>query len=467
MPNKSTTKFTILFSIIIFVLLSGCASKRYMNKALELENAGLVSEAADLYLRSLQANDDNIDSKLGLKRTGQTVIDRKSNEFQAFYRNNQYKEAVYTFLDIDNYLAQANRFGINLNIPPNTLAHYNEAKEIYLNKQYKKGIDALNAENFSNALSLLDEVLKIDSNFRDASRHWITARYEPVYQDGLNFLKSEKNRTAYYAFDEILKKNGEYKNASQLRSEAREKALIKIGIIPFNGINFSQRNIAQELRTHLTSGLTQQNSPFYEIIESPLLSQTDITEAIIRSVLLNKKEDYLKLPTDIDAILSGNIDEYTSTTTPLRKTRRKAWLKTTSTITKENGTKEKVTEYKKVFYYEYIRTSIFKMSISYSLRSIENNTVILSDVINKSMEDQVLFAEFDGDYKNLIPGTWQSSVRDSDLDKIYDNRNSITELHSFFENRRRITDSRELQKLGLEEISGQIAHDIVSFNPEI
>ncbi|WP_291858234.1 hypothetical protein [Marinilabilia sp.] len=467
MANKFSKKFTILFSIITILLISGCASKRYMNKALELENAGLVSEAADLYLRSLQANDDNIDSKLGLKRTGQTVIDRKNNEFQAFYRNKQYKEAVYTFLDIDNYRTQANRFGINLNVPPNTLAFYNEAKESYLNKQYHKGIDALNAENFSNALSLLDEVLKIDPNFRDASRYWVTARYEPVYRDGLSFLKSDKNRTAYYAFDEILKKNGEYKNASQLRSEAREKALMKIGIIPFNGINFSQRDIAQELRTYLTSNISQQNSPFYEIIESPLLSQTDITETIIRGVLLNKNEDYLKLPTDIDAILSGKINEYTSTTTPVRKTRRKAWLKTTSTITKEDGTKEKVTEYKKVFYYEYLRTSIFKMSISYSLRSMENNKVILSDVINKRIEDQVLFAEFDGDYKNLIPGTWESSVRDSDQDKIYDNRNSITELHSFFENRRRVTNSRELQKQGLEEISSQVAHHIVSYNPEI
>ena len=97
---------------------------------------------------------------------------------------------------------------------------------------------------------------------------------------------------------------------------------------------------------------------------------------------------------------------------------------------------------------------------------MENNTVILSDVINKRIEDQVLFAEFDGDYKNLIPGTWHSSVRDSEQDKIFDDRNSITELQSFFENRRRMTDSRDLQKQGLSEISRQIAQHIVNYNPE-
>ncbi|WP_010663421.1 hypothetical protein [Marinilabilia salmonicolor] len=437
-----------------------------MNKALELENAGLVTEAADLYLRSLQANDDNIDSKLGLKRTGQTVIDRKSNEFQAFYRSNQYKEAVYTFLDIDNFRSQASRYGINIGVPQSTFAQYNKAKEIYLDRQYQKGMDALHAENFSNALSLLDEILKIDPNFRDASQHWVTARYEPVYRDGINLLRSGKNRTAYYAFDEILRNQGTYRNASSLRNEAREKALMKIGILPFNGIDLSQRDIAQELRTYLTSDISRQNSPFYEIVESPILSQTDITEAIIRGILTKNQDKILELPTDIDAILSGKINEYASLTTPLQKTRRKAWLRETATITREDGTKEKVTEYHKVYYYEYLRTSVFKMSISYSLRSMTNNSVILSDVIHKNLEDRIMFAEFDGNFENLIPGTWYSATRDSDMDKIYDDRNSVNELHSLFENRQKITSSRELRERGLAEMSGQIAHHLISYNPE-
>lgn len=466
MTGKYSIKSPLILSIIFALLISGCASKRFMNKALELENAGLVTEAADLYLRSLQANDDNIDSKLGLKRTGQMVIDRKSDEFQSFYRSNQYKEAVYTFLDIDNFRSQASRYGINLGVPQSTFSRYNEAKRIYLDKQYNKGIDALNAENFTNAFSLLDEVLKIDPNFRDASQHWVTARYEPVYRDGINLLRSGKNRTAYYAFDEIIRSQGTYRNAASLRNEAREKALMKIGILPFNGLDLSKREIAQELRTYLTSDISRQNSPFFEIVESPILSQTDITEAIIRGVLTKNQDKILELPTDIDAILSGKINEYASLTTPLQKTRRKAWLRETATITREDGTKEKVTEYHKVYYYEYLRTSVFKMSISYSLRSMTNNTVILSDVIHKNLEDRVLFAEYEGNYENLIPGTWYSATRDSDRDKIYDDRNSVNELHSLFENRQRITSSGELRERGLAEMSGQIAHHLISYNPE-
>ncbi|PWE00836.1 hypothetical protein DDZ16_04385 [Marinilabilia rubra] len=438
-----------------------------MNKALELEKAGLITEAADLYLRSLQANDDNIDSKLGLKRTGQVVLDQKSDEFMAFYRNKQYKEAVYAFLDVEKYHGQVKSFGINLDISENVYSYYQEVKDTYLNEQYGKAINALNTDNFENALSLFDEILKIAPNYRDATKHRTTARYEPVYREGLNFLKTEKNRKAYYAFDEILKNNGEYKEASTFQSEAREKALIRIGIIPFSSYRLSQKNIADEIRTYITSQISRLNSPFYEVVKSTTMNNSDLNYNLLRKLLLNKYESAPRIPSNIDAVLSGKIKDYSSATTPLKKTRRKAWLKESKTLKKEDGTEEKVTEYRKVYYYEYTRKSNFNLSLSYTLTHAQNKSVMVSDVVDKKLEDQVKYAEFDGDHRKLVPGIWYSLTKKSQLDKVYDTPQAVKELHATFESRKELNDSGTLKKQALAELSDEISQKIINYNPEI
>ena len=470
MRNKdSIVKLPLLFTIVVLMgcLLSGCASKRYMNKALELEEAGLITEAADLYLRSLRANDDNIDSKLGLKRTGQVVLDKKSDEFMAFYRNRQYKEAVYAFLDAEKYHSQVDRYGIDLDLSENVHSYYQEVKDVYLNEQYGKAINALNADNFENALSLLSEILKISPNYRDATQHWTTARYEPTYRDGINFLETEKHRKAYYAFEEILKNNGEYKEASNLQKKAREKALIRIGVVPFSSHQLSQKNIADELRTYITSKISRQKSPFYEVIESRTRNNSNVNYTLLRKLLLDQNKTAPRFPSNIDAVLSGKIKDYSSATTSLKKIRRKAWLKEVKTIKKEDGTEEESTEYIKVYYYEYARKSNFDLTLTYTLTNVENKSVMVSDVIEKKLEDHVKYAEFDGDHRNLVPGTWYSLTKESQLDKVYDGTQSIKEFQTIFEGRKKLTDAGKLKNQALAELSDEMVQRIINYNPEI
>ena len=460
--------FFLTISILLISLLTSCASKRYMNKALELEEAGLITEAADLYLRSLQANDDNVDSKLGLKRTGQVVLDKKSEAFMAYYRNHQNKEAVYAYLDAQKYHDLVKRFGIDLRFSENIPAYYGEVKDIYLNDQYGKAINALNVENFDNALTLLNEIIKIDNNYRDAGKLWVTAKYEPIYRKGLNDLKSEKNRSAYYTFNEILTKNGPYKEASKLRTEAREKALIRIGIIPFSSLSLSQKNIADEMRTYITADISRQKSPFYEVIESQALKNLNNNNySLLASLLLKNQERAPQIPRNLDAILTGKINHYSASTTPLTKTKRKAWLREINKVKHEDGTEEEVTEYKKVYYYEYSRRSLFNISISYALTNTHTKAVMVSDMIEKKLEDQISFAKFNGDHRKLVPGTWYSLTKKSIVDKVFDNSESVKELQAKFGRREELKDSYKLKKQALGEASEIIAQKIVNYNPEL
>ena len=77
---KWTTYITLL--ALFASVLTGCAtSKSFAKKGKKLEDAGLVTEAANMYLVSLQKNRGNVDAKIGLKSTGQVVLNSMLQEF--------------------------------------------------------------------------------------------------------------------------------------------------------------------------------------------------------------------------------------------------------------------------------------------------------------------------------------------------------------------------------------------------
>lgn len=128
-------KHLILLISLIFILCA-CASKRYVKKASLLENSGLYSDAANNYFNSLQKNINNIDAKLGLKRTGQLVLDDKIENFKSLYQNGSAKEAVYAYRSAEDYLKKIQGVGIKLIFPEEEKNYYREVEDTYLNQIY-------------------------------------------------------------------------------------------------------------------------------------------------------------------------------------------------------------------------------------------------------------------------------------------------------------------------------------------
>ena len=70
---------------VLMIALRGCSgSKSFSKKGEKLDEAGLYAEAADMYLQAAQRNTKNIDAKIGLKKTGQQVL---NDELGTFFKN--------------------------------------------------------------------------------------------------------------------------------------------------------------------------------------------------------------------------------------------------------------------------------------------------------------------------------------------------------------------------------------------
>ncbi|MFO8002553.1 MAG: hypothetical protein R6U46_15040 [Marinilabilia sp.] len=459
----------LIFALPLFIIAmnSGCSSKRYMNKALEMEEAGLINEAADLYLRSVKANNKNVDAKIGLKRTSQVVLDNNLEKFMSHYRNDQYREAVYTFRDARRYRSTLRSLGIEPEFPEEKITYYNEAKDAYLDQQYGKALKFLEAEDFSSAEEVFAEILDLEPTYRDARDRHTTARFEPVYRQALSDMESQKYRSAFHAFDQILEETSGYKAAGEKRDEARKKALITIGVKPFSGSNLARRNVAKSLCSRTISQITSLKSPFYEVTDSPFLKQPDETPIYQRGQSIKKESGHSLLPSNLDALLTGNVSDHRAYTTSLKKKRRKAWLKEETVTENENGEKEKNTDYKKVYYHEYSQESEVLLRVNFILTDIATGRVLVSDEAECHREDKIRYASFDGDPDKLVPGSWESGSKDSDADQIIDNDKAVREFRSMFSANKEVINHEKLKDETIEEMSSVIAKKIVAYNPEI
>ncbi|HKK10934.1 MAG TPA: hypothetical protein VJ939_08855 [Bacteroidales bacterium] len=101
----------ILFTAILLIF-SGCASKRLTKKGQEHQKAGFYEQAASYFYEALQKNDDNLDAKIGLRNTGQQVLEDQLEEFYTAYQNQKTDKAVWTYLEARNYYEKVNQMGV-------------------------------------------------------------------------------------------------------------------------------------------------------------------------------------------------------------------------------------------------------------------------------------------------------------------------------------------------------------------
>jgi tetratricopeptide (TPR) repeat protein len=464
---KHYNKLSVVSVLFISALLIfSCAGKKNFKKAIMYDEAGLYEEAANLYMRSLSANRDNIDAPLGLRRTGQMVINDKLGNFSNFYNQGLNREAVYSYMDAQKYHQRAANLGVRLEMDSRHIANFNNAKEIYLSQLYDDGVRALSRESFDSAEPIFSEILSIESNYKDAHDLWITSRYEPIYRNGLTLLSNNKNRNAYFAFDMILKEAGNYKNTAARREEALRNATITLTVLPVYISASNQRSAAVDLHAATISEINLLPTPFYKIINDPIMNALPMLQGVSdpTAILLLIRGAGLQLKAD--NILIARISRFTEQSSNPTKTERKAWIKQVKERTNESGRKETYTEYVKTTYSEIQRSSNALLRVDFSLLNISNGQILVADYVFVEDNDSMVYAEFSGNFKDLIPGEWRFANRDDASDIMNNNTKAISDLHQLFEAPKTIRTGKLMMDNLLSLSAHQIAARLLHYNPE-
>ncbi len=232
---SSSMHTTIIFLIlaVLFLSASGCTStsSKYNKQAVKLESAGLMEEASEKYRLAVTEDKNNIDAMIGLKRTAQNILELKLVNVEQLFQKGNNQAVVNHVNSASRYLNSIKGLGIKLNWPRGINEMYFKAKSTLKN-----------------------------------------ARIAETYRSGVTSLSSRNYRTAYNYFDEVLGDDPNYKDAYELKQEALNSGIVRVGVFPFKNTTYS-RGVEAAVQATMLAQLMAPNDPFLKFIDREYLRE--------------------------------------------------------------------------------------------------------------------------------------------------------------------------------------------------
>lgn len=409
-------------------LLAACSgSKSFAKKGAKLDEAGLYAEAAEMYLQSVQRSQKNVDAKIGLKKTGQQVLnDKLSAFFKQFSMGDAKGEAVDAFLDAQDYADRVQRLGVTLEIPDHYKTDFNQVKGEYLVQLYTEGQELLAKEDYKAAEAKFARIAQLEPAYKDASSLQSIAYLEPLYRSGKTSLEAGKYRAAYNDLNKVVVKDAAYKDARALQDEALSKGQYSIAVLPFGDAVKKNAGTAARVQAYAITSLTEVNDPFLKVVDRENIERILQEQRLGLSGVVDEATAVSagKLM-GAQAVLMGTVMDYREETGQLRRSTKDGFESyRVRQLNPETNEYVYVTKYKPVKYAEYLQENKVFVSFSYKLVSLETGEVLLSKVVDKDMGDHIYYASYDGNKENLIP------ARDGVVDTNDRNRRELMGLLS-------------------------------------
>lgn len=392
-----------LFALLLFAGCSG--SKSYSKKGEKLDEAGLYAEAADMFLQSAIRNPKNIDAKIGLKKTGQQLLNEKlSTFFKNVAMDGSKAEAVQTYLDAESYRDRVSRAGVVLEIPDSYKADFEKVKGEHLVELYNEGQGLFEREEFAAAEKVFARIAKLEPNYKDASSLQNVAYVEPLYRLASADLQAGNYRKAYTQFTKVIDKNSSYKDATNLRQECLTKGQFTVAVLPFTAADNSS-TMAAKVQAHAMTALTSTNDPFLKVVDRENIERILEEQRLGLSGVVDEQTAVrVGNLMGAQAVLMGTVVDYREVPGQMRRSTKDGFESyRVQQVNKETGEKYFITRYKPVRYSEFYQENKVVLSFNYRLVSLETGEVLVSKVAEKEVTDHVYYATYDGNREALLP----------------------------------------------------------------
>ncbi|MCC6684225.1 MAG: hypothetical protein IT247_04050 [Bacteroidia bacterium] len=448
----------LLFLFAPFLLFACNPSRSLTKKGQKLETAGMYREAANYYYDAVRYNNRNIEAQIGLKNTGQKVLNDYYEEFFRAYNTDKLKEAVYAYRNAEKYFKDLGLLGVYLKWDDHYQDDYKTAVSKYLEQKYNEGLEFLKKDDFEGAEKSFKEVLNFDPSYKDIKSLKETATLEPLYRSGVDLLSQKKYVKAYDQFNKICSYTCKYKNTEQLRAEALEKGTVTIGF--FIDDKKANKAVQRVMAGLITDEITKSNNPFIQLIDRDNIDKLIAEQKLNMSGVVdeNKAISAGKL-IGIQNAFFINIIEYTASETKPTKNYKLGYE--IYNVTYKNATGETLTRRESApFYYnEYYSSITFKFAAEFKLVSSETGKILYNKTFADNQTDEVHYA---------VP---MRTVKLNQIypinDILYGNTGTVNSFRNMFSGRQQLKTNEELQSELLRKIARNIAYDILEYHRQI
>lgn len=457
----------LLISGLLLGIAVGCTgSNKMTKKAVQLEEAQMTEEAARYYLLALQRKGTNVDAQIGLKKTGQIVLNQQLSEFYRAFGQEDFRKAVYTYREAREYYEVVDRVHVHLDFPEYYAEYYKESKDVYLSERYEVAQKALDEERFADAKEVLTEIAGFDPEYADLEELKNYAKLEPKYREAKAALGAKKYRTAFYLFDSILQ-DRDYKDSRTLQARCKEKATYTIAFLPFENSTESDGS-DEAIEAAIIQDILQSKDPFLRIIDREHLEiLLDEQELGMTGLVNQQTAANAGNLVGARAVLSGHLVRMTEEKGSEKREIKKGYHAYVEKIRdEETGKYRSVTRYDKVYYKQYNKENKVSLAFQYKLISSETGEILLSDLIELNESDASEWARYDGDDRYLYPGTWERRDKASSSDRVFTGRSQRRELKRLLESSGEVSSIDELALILYRSAGQRVARKLITFNPE-
>lgn len=382
-----------IFFLFLVALIAGCSgTKKYFKAAERLEKQGLVNEAAEYYLESLQRKPTNVQARIKLKEVGQKHASSMSSEFFRNYNTQQLEASLVSFEKLKEFTGKTAALNVILDYPKGYEEDYQKSVEMYCQKNYNQAYAMVNQKKYTEAISYIDKIKKYNPSYKTTTQLEIVSVCEPLYQNAVTCIENKNYSGALNLLNNIKSKTSNYKDMQDLwvlASAQQTKTFLLFE--PKNTTDKSEKEIEDVLFNNFNQVASQKfeyakiinNTPFTTIGSATNGSgDVDLIQAIRKA-------------TGADYFYSYDISNKKEFNSGLQKSPNTAYLKTSRTT----GTVV-VVDYQTYGYSNVKANRSYSYQYTYKLINAGTNQIVSSQTQNVTAQDAIEFNEFTKNFGN-------------------------------------------------------------------
>ncbi len=390
-------KYSHIFITLILTCFVGCTgSKKYFKAAERLEKQGLINDAADYYLESLQRKPTNVEARIKLRDVGQKHVSNMASEFFRNYNTQQLESSLETFERLKDFTGKTSALSVNLDYPKGYEDDYKAAVELYCNRNYNVAYNCVNQKKYSEALSYISNVKKYNPNYKTTAQLEIVSICEPLYQNAVTCIENKNYSGAFNLLNTIKSKTESYKDARdllELATDVQTKEFILFA--PKSSVDKNEKDLEDYLFNNFNQ-VAVQKFTFAKIINNtPFTFLPNVSEASAAGIDMIQA---IRKATGADYFYSFDVSNKKEFYSGPMKTPGKAYQEVK---TRKNDTLV-ITEYKPVDYNIVKSNRLFSYQYNYKLINAYNNQIVSSQSQNLSSQDAIEYNEFAKSYGGNI-----------------------------------------------------------------
>jgi hypothetical protein len=378
------------------ILVSCTGSKKYFKAAEKLEKQGLVNDAAEYYLESLERKPTNVEARIKLKDVGQKCVSNMASEFFRNYNTSQLEASLESFEKLKNFTAKTAALNVVLDYPKSYDEDYQKAVDVYCNKNFDQAYLLVNQKKYGDAVNYINNIKKYNGSFKTTPQLEIVAVCEPLYQNAITCLENKNYSGAFNLLNTIESKTNNYKDSKdlfELASAGQTKNFILFGPKNQTG-DRTEKALEDYLFNNFNQIAMQKFNSAKVINNTPFTSLPDLSQGGSASVDLIQA---IRKATGADYFYTFDISGRRESNSGNMKIPGRAF----QGVSVKKGDVF-VTEYSPVDYNTVKANRSYSYQFDYKIYNAYNNQIVASQSQNVAAQDAVEYNEFQRPYSGNI-----------------------------------------------------------------